>query len=64
MHGVSVVMPWAGAMGFAIMGNAGPTLGGRIKRQCELPSGFHWRGVLVTCCYASFNLKMQVTNAC
>ena len=27
MHGVSVVMPWAGAMGFAIMGNAGPTLG-------------------------------------
>ena len=57
VHGVSVAMPWAGAMGFAIMGRAGPTLGGRPKWQCELPCGFHWRGVLVTYCFANCNRK-------
>ena len=42
VHGVSVAMPWAGAMRFAIMDGPGPTRGGRPKRQCELPCSFHW----------------------
>jgi hypothetical protein len=41
MQGVSVAMPWAGAMGFAIGRGPGPTLGGRPKRQCELACCSH-----------------------
>src|SRR5687767_8927093 len=37
MHGVSVAMPRASAMGFAVMGSPGPALGSRRKWQCELP---------------------------
>ena len=63
VHGVPVAMPWAGAMGSAIMGSPGPTLCGRPKRQCELPCSFHWRGVFVTYCFATFNLKSRRPNA-
>jgi len=55
VHGVPVAMPWAGAMGFAIMASTGPTRGGRAKWQCELPCGFHGRGVFVTYCFYNCN---------
>jgi hypothetical protein len=54
VHGVSVAMPRAGAMGLAIMGSPGPTPGDRLKRQWELPCGFHWRRVFVTYCFFKF----------
>jgi hypothetical protein len=57
VHGVPLAMPWAGAMGFAVMGSPGPARGARLKRQRELPSSFHWRGVLITYRYANCNLK-------
>jgi hypothetical protein len=46
VHGVPVAMPWAGAMGFAIMASPGPTRGGRAKWQCELPCVFISAGYL------------------
>jgi hypothetical protein len=60
VHGMSVAMPWAGAMGFAVIGSPRPTLGGRPKRQCDLP--FHWRGVFVTYYYTNCNRITHATN--
>ena len=62
VHGVSVAMLWAGAMVLAIMGNPGPTLGGRAKWQCELSCCLHWRLVFVTYCFANCNRKRANTK--